>query len=219
MPTSAASRAADRAARTEATLEMLVDRLPDIEPSGRTTFSDLWKSVSHFSGILGRNDFYTLLEALDGARLEDAGLIIRVGRRATASRRVILVRPLRPWNEQRMHLRRYLARGRVHPPEPVSYAQAHRRVRTERGPASAQVCGGCGDDAAEWSYSGFSPDEQIGWVGEPGAEILRAWSPVPSDYSPLCRECHWHFDEQGVIWGVGPGSGAALARLHHALDR
>lgn len=205
MPTSLATRETDRAERTAATLELLADRLPDAEAAGSTTFGALWKDVGHLPGILGRNDFHALLLALDGARLEDSGLIVRVGRDERPSRRIVLVRPPRSWAEQRTHLRRYMARGRVHPPQPISYAAAHRRIRDERGRAADFICGECGERAAEWAYMGFSPDEQLGMAGDP--ETLRIWSPNPADYAPLCRECHWAFDELGIVWeGSSPAS-------------
>lgn len=184
----------------------LADRLPDFEP--RASFPAVYAALRGVSGVPGRNDFYAFLASLDGSHLAD-DLIVRIGDHSHASRRTVVVRPRRDWDAQRAYLRRFLNRGNVHPATPISYLTAHKRVRTTRGPASAHSCEGCGERAAEWSYSGFSADEQVGWVtaisGEGfSATSLRLWSPVPSDYDPLCHSCHWERDSSGVLWGDTP---------------
>lgn len=201
-----ARRAAYRAEREATTLEMLSDRLPDYEP--RASFPGLWADVKHLRGILPRDSFYDLLTSLDGSHLNE-DLIIRIRHHDRASRRAVLIRPRRPWEDQRHYLDRYLRRGRLRPPQPVGYKTAHDRIRAERGPASSYSCDGCGERAAEWAYAGFSPDEQTGVVAsadENGVvnKTLRIWSPSPYDYIPLCARCHLEFDESGVVWPEPP---------------
>jgi len=183
----------------------LADRLPAFEP--RATFPAVLASLRGVRGIPGRNDLYAFLRSLDGSHLSD-DLILRIADHDRATRRSIVVRPRVSWGAQRDYLRRFRALDGAHPPRPISYKAAHARVRAERGPASALTCGECGDRAAEWSYSGFSPDEQVGWVtaSTPDGveETLRLWSPVPSDYEALCRRCHWERDESGALWTAPP---------------
>lgn len=187
--------------RIATTLAMLADRLPDYT---RVSFPALWEDVKGLRGIVGRDTFYDLLTALDGAHLSDDGLLVRIRHNPRAARRAVLVRVRRTPEEQRAYLRRYLARGRVHPPHPVSYKTAHARVRAERGPASDYYCNDCEERASEWAYGGSSPDQQIGFVSTSSGRAWRAWSPVPSDYLPLCRRCHHEFDAAGIVWGIAP---------------
>ncbi|GAA4053526.1 hypothetical protein [Agromyces indicus] len=200
-----ARRTADLAEREATTLAMLGDRLPDYEP--RVAFPDLWRDVKHLRGILPRNAFYAFLTTLDGAHLHE-DLLVRIRHHESASRRSVLIRTRRSWEEQRAYLGRYLARGRRRPPRPVSYKTAHARVRAERGLASNYSCVECGEPAAEWAYDGFSPDEQIDYVTfttDAGIDRrLMLWSPNPADYSPLCWLDHVRRDESGLAFGVGP---------------
>lgn len=195
-------RATDHAARTTTTLAMLGDRLPSYEP--RVTFSTLWRDTRHIRGVLGRNGLYRLLLSLDHAHLNE-DLILRVAARDAPGDSVLLIRQRWAWERQRAYLRRFIVRGHSHPPRPVSYREAHARIRAERGPASAYVCGECGQPAEEWAYQGLSPDEQVGWVetvDEHGGSVdsLRLWSPVPADYAALCRRCHAELDASGALW-------------------
>lgn len=192
-----ARRAADLAARTATTLDALADRLPDYEP--RVAFPALWSDLRNVRGIVGQRQFYDLLTSLDGAHLAD-DLIVRIAHHERAARRSVVIRPRRTPAAQREYLTRYLRRGRVHPPAPISYNAAHKRVAEVRGPAASHSCAECGSPAAEWSYSGFSPDEQTGLIVTTESTTFRAWSPNPDDYSPLCWLCHAEYDEAGVVW-------------------
>lgn len=196
-----ARRAADLAAREALTLEMLADRLPDY--SRRVAFPAFWNDVKHIRGILGRDGVYRVLSSLDGARLDDDGLIVRISNHERTARRFLVARPRLRWDAQRDYLRRFQAHGGQHPPRPISYRAAHARVRAERGPASAFSCEECGERAAEWSYCGWSIDEQIG-EPFPGAERDAPWSPNPAEYDPLCSRCHWERDELALWMGLGP---------------
>jgi hypothetical protein len=193
-------RGADLAAREEATLGMLAERLPEHAP--RIAFPALWADVKHLRGVLGRDGLYRLLSTLDGARLDD-GRIVRIAPHDRTARRFVVVRPRRSWEAQREYLARFRAHGGAHPPRPISYKAAHARVRAVRGPASASICGECGDRAAEWAYTGFGLDEQVG-IPYDGFDGYALWSPDPADYDPLCRRCHWELDESGVLWGDAP---------------
>lgn len=214
-----ARRQANLAARKSDTFEILTDRLPDYEP--RVSFPALWNDLRTVWGILPRNSFYELLTDLDGAHLNE-DLVVRIAPHERPSRRAVLIGPRKPWEQQRSYLSRYLARGHIRPPHPVSYKTAHARVLDAHGPAASHACGQCGNPAAEWSYKGFSPNEQVGWVESTNAEgftsrSLRLWSPSPSDYEPLCWRCHAEADETGAIWGDAPRTsppiGAGRPRL------
>lgn len=65
----------------------------------------------------------------------------------------------------------------------VSYGAALQRVRTRRGPASAQPCAGCGRAAAAWHYDGEDPAERRDGRG-------RRFSLDVDRYRPYCRFCH-----------------------------
>jgi hypothetical protein len=65
-----------------------------------------------------------------------------------------------------------------------SYAAALRRVRTLRGPASAQKCAECTGPAALWSYDGADLDERT------DAARGTRYSLDPARYRPRCRFCH-----------------------------
>lgn len=77
------------------------------------------------------------------------------------------------------------------------YAAAHIRVRTARGPASAQACVDCGEPAADWSYDGKDPNQLVAPHG-----ICKglAYSTSLDHYEPRCRPCHKRFDnDRGVF--------------------
>lgn len=204
---------ADPMTATKTTLLMLAERLPGLS---RITFPALWAAVAHLDGILDRPAFYRLLLTLDGAHLTNSGHLVRVINHERASRRALVITPLRTWPQQREYLHRYLARGHRHPLPPITYSEAHRRVRAARGPASADACDDCGEPAAEWSYAGASPDEQTGMVRMAGGDEVRAWSPVPTDYDPVCRRCHRERDAYGIGGDYVP---VAVALRQPPLDR
>lgn len=68
------------------------------------------------------------------------------------------------------------------------YSAAHRRVRAEKGPASALSCLDCLRPAAHWSYVGGDPNELV--------DDARgsAYSLDLSRYVPRCVPCHKKFD-------------------------
>lgn len=72
-----------------------------------------------------------------------------------------------------------------------SYRAMHKRVATERGPAWAEQCADCGEDATEWSYDHLDPDE----VEATEADHLGArYSTDPGRYQARCKSCHVKFD-------------------------
>lgn len=79
---------------------------------------------------------------------------------------------------------RKLPRGTEHPQwigDHVGYSGAHMRVRSQRGPASAQVCT-CGAPARQWSYDHLDPAELLAPEGPYSAD--------PKHYIALCVSCH-----------------------------
>jgi hypothetical protein len=75
---------------------------------------------------------------------------------------------------------------------PCTYAEAHKRTRRRRGPASGYTCR-CGKPAEQWAYRGGSELEQCGdriVYGRNRRVVYAQWSPDPADYDPLCTRCH-----------------------------
>jgi hypothetical protein len=66
----------------------------------------------------------------------------------------------------------------------VSYWSVHERVKTERGPATAQRCAECAKPAVAWSYDGTDPDERT----DPARGYH--YSLDLHRYRPRCRSCH-----------------------------
>lgn len=66
--------------------------------------------------------------------------------------------------------------------EQVSYAQAHLRLKTDRGRPDRHECIECGGGAREWAYMGGCPSE----LSENG----KAFSLDQSRYEPMCVSCH-----------------------------
>ena len=73
----------------------------------------------------------------------------------------------------------------------VSYAQAHLRLKTDRGRPSQYRCVACGERAAEWAYTGDDPDELVDDRG------LR-YSLDQSRYEPMCHTCHVRRDRAAL---------------------
>ena len=80
--------------------------------------------------------------------------------------------------------------GRARRQPDAGYGSAHRRVRTERGPATDHRCVDCGKAAAHWSYDHADPDELI---ATDGAHPI-AYSLSSIHYEPRCVPCHKRFD-------------------------
>lgn len=110
----------------------------------------------------------------------------------------------------------------------VSYWSAHRRVRAERGPATAQRCAECRAPAAVWSYDGTDPDERT----DPAQG--RRYSLDPGRYRPRCRSCSSGLDPAraarlyragasargiGSLMGVGRTAVLAALRAHGVAIR
>lgn len=76
--------------------------------------------------------------------------------------------------------------------EAVGYANAHWRVKGERGRASEHACVDCAGPAQEWSYDHRDPDELT--EAHPRTGEPMAYSLDPSFYSPRCKSCHGIFD-------------------------
>jgi hypothetical protein len=102
------------------------------------------------------------------------------------------------------HYQRWQRLGTPQPDTPVrarttdgtSYAAARRRVRTERGPASAQVCAECGAAAVCWSYDGADPDERT----HPVSGVR--YSLDLARYRPRCRFCRRRRDRNSDLTPV-----------------
>lgn len=73
-----------------------------------------------------------------------------------------------------------------------SYATAHRWLRESRGPASANPCADCGEQAKEWSYDYSDPAE----IRSVRANERSVYSLDPAHYRSLCRPCHLAFDKR-----------------------
>jgi len=67
----------------------------------------------------------------------------------------------------------------------IGYHAVHRRLRIDRGPASATTCA-CGAPARQWAYRGDCPFER--W--EAKGDYFLAFSPDLSRYDALCVRCH-----------------------------
>ena len=80
------------------------------------------------------------------------------------------------------------------PKEIVTYSGAHHRVRSAKGPASAQWCDHCDNRASEWAYDHEDPDERTQTVSFKGRAVTAAYSLDPKHYLPLCHSCHTRFD-------------------------
>jgi hypothetical protein len=99
------------------------------------------------------------------------------------------------------HYQRWQRLGHPQPDTPVrprttdgtSYAAVRRRVRAERGPASAQACAECGAPAVCWSYDGTDPDERT----HPVRGV--AYSLDLARYRPRCRFCRRRRDHLGEL--------------------
>lgn len=74
----------------------------------------------------------------------------------------------------------------------VTYAAAHRRVRTARGDATEHQCTMCSDSAAQWAYDHKDhPEERTSPRGH-------AYSTKVEHYLALCLSCHWYWDRDRV---------------------
>ncbi|MFJ4435712.1 hypothetical protein [Streptomyces sp. NPDC088923] len=77
---------------------------------------------------------------------------------------------------------------------PMSYVEAHRIVRMERGKASARPCWrDCGKQGAEWAYGHLDSNESR---DEKGRHAGIHYSTDPMHYVPLCLKCHRRFDRE-----------------------
>lgn len=72
----------------------------------------------------------------------------------------------------------------------VSYAQAHLRLKIDRGRPREYECVSCGAQAREWAYMGGCPDERT--------ERGRKYSVDQSRYAPMCVSCHRRQDRASV---------------------
>ncbi|MEL7977398.1 hypothetical protein AAG589_16165 [Isoptericola sp. F-RaC21] len=72
----------------------------------------------------------------------------------------------------------------------VTYADAHWRVKRERGPARAHLCVDCGRPAAHCSYDHTDPAELV----EPRYFGPAAYSLDVDCYEPRCASCHARVD-------------------------
>lgn len=86
----------------------------------------------------------------------------------------------------RAHHARWRRHGDPRAEVPIGAAGAsrrsiRRRIRTERGPATAQSCA-CGTPAVVWSYDGTDPDERTDPRGH-------CYSLHLHRYQPRCRTC------------------------------
>lgn len=69
----------------------------------------------------------------------------------------------------------------------VGYTAAHDRVRSVRGPATAQACASCGGTAQHWAYTHDDPAALRTEKGIP-------YSSDPAYYEALCVPCHKNAD-------------------------
>lgn len=70
-----------------------------------------------------------------------------------------------------------------------SYGLMHLRVRRQNGHANTYECVDCDQQAAEWSYTGDDPNEQIDQNG-------KVFSVDFDRYVPRCVLCHRRYDSR-----------------------
>jgi hypothetical protein len=68
----------------------------------------------------------------------------------------------------------------------VSYAQAHLRLKIDRGRPVMHSCVTCGTTAREWAYVGGDPNELV--------ENGKQYSLDQERYAPMCYPCHRRLD-------------------------
>lgn len=96
----------------------------------------------------------------------------------------------------RRHYQRWFRHGSTDLPQPrdPTYSTVHRQLRRTKGRASDYPCVGCGEQAAEWAYDHLDPNERTGLVHG----VPRPYSANLDHYAPMCKTCHWRFDQQVV---------------------
>lgn len=70
----------------------------------------------------------------------------------------------------------------------ATYSAVHWRLKTWRGPPSAQHCV-CGSRAKQWAYTHSDPDERHDDLGRPYSTNLTL-------YVPMCVPCHVRLDRR-----------------------
>lgn len=78
--------------------------------------------------------------------------------------------------------------GKQRLPNPA-YSTVHKRLNKDRGRAAERCCIDCGERAEDWSYDNTGVDERI------SPEGMR-YSTDVHQYSPRCKLCHKHFDNE-----------------------
>lgn len=76
-------------------------------------------------------------------------------------------------------------------PNPDSYSAVRRRIRRQRGPASALACTDCSAVARDWSYDHSDPHE----LTDPDRGYR--YSTDSARYVPRCRSCHRRATRRG----------------------
>lgn len=96
----------------------------------------------------------------------------------------------------RQQMRAQWERQRAETGQQIGYSGCHRRVRKARGRAGDQACEQCGKPAKDWAYTH-------------GADPAN-----PLNYRPLCRICHFAYDQVRArqIETLGPEGRTAAAK-------
>lgn len=104
------------------------------------------------------------------------------------------------------------------------FATVHRRLKVQRGPASAHRCVVCGSGAKDWALQDATGNNQHQlWelrqsTGEP--MMVLSYSTDLDQYVPMCRKCHRRYDMQRVVRGHSVGEYEKLLRriMFEGLD-
>ena len=75
----------------------------------------------------------------------------------------------------------------------VSYWGMHSRIKIDKGYASENLCIGCGEHAADWSWDGVCDDIKYG-VAKAGRPSLSPYCLHLEHYNPRCTDCHMKLD-------------------------
>lgn len=88
--------------------------------------------------------------------------------------------------------------GGTRPQFLAPYSANHNRVRKVRGNARDQACAECAGQARDWAII----------HGEDGAD--------PENYRPLCRRCHYRYDQETQQAGVARRSASTAWQASRA---
>lgn len=80
-----------------------------------------------------------------------------------------------------------------------TYRTGHNRIQTARGKAREYKCEFCGEQARHWALKADAAHARE--EHRPNGAVL-AWSTEPSEYRPLCAQCHVDYDWHARNFGA-----------------